>query len=130
MINPSLGNNERAVTLRERVELTAPFFLMGLSFKGDNNAEKLLLISDTSAATDRVNLINFEIVDDEGDEDLANGKVYLLGGNYNYRIFERADNSLTLVDSNLLEKGILRFDTESNVTTEYSKTDNDFTYGG
>ena len=103
---------------------------MGLSFKGDNNAEKLLLISDTSAATDRVNLINFEIVDDEGDEDLANGKVYLLGGNYNYRIFERADNSLTLVDSNLLEKGILRFDTESNVTTEYSKTDNDFTYGG
>ncbi len=130
MINASLGNNERAVTLRERVELTAPFFLMGLSFKGDNNAEKLLLISDTSAATDRVNLINFEIVDDEGDEDLANGKVYLLGGNYNYRIFERADNSLTLVDSNLLEKGILRFDTESNVTTEYSKTDNDFTYGG
>ena len=130
MINASLGNNERAVTLRERVELTAPFFLMGLSFKGDNNAEKLLLISDTSAATDRVNHINFEIVDDEGDEDLANGKVYLLGGNYNYRIFERADNSLTLVDSNLLEKGILRFDTESNVTTEYSKTDNDFTYGG
>ena len=108
MINASLGNNERAVTLRERVELAVPFFLMGLSFKGDNNAEKLLLISDTSAATDRVNLINFEIVDDEGDEDLANGKVYLLGGNYNYRIFERADNSLTLVDSNLLEKGILR----------------------
>ena len=130
MINASLGNNERAVTLRERVELTAPFFLMGLSFKGDNNAEELLLISDTSAATARVNLINFEIVDDEGDEDLANCKVYLIGGNYNYRIFERADNSLTLVDSNLLEKGILRFATESNVTTEYSKTDNDFTYGG
>lgn len=130
MINASLGNNERAVTLRERVELTAPFFLMGLSFKGDNNAEKLLLITDTSAATDRVNLINFEIVATEGAEDLANGKVYLLGGNYNYRIFERANDSLTLVDSNLLEKGILRFDTESNVTTEYSKSDNDFTYGG
>jgi hypothetical protein len=130
MINVSLGNNERAVTLRERVVIAAPFYLMGLTFKGDNNAEKLLLVTDSSAATDRVNCINFEIVATEGAEDLANGKVYLIGGNYNYRIFERLDNSLTLVDSNLLEKGIVRYDTESNVTTEYNKTDNDFTYGG
>lgn len=130
MINVVLGTNKVYVTLRERVELLTPIFLVGLKAKGDSNAEIILKSIDTNPATKRVNELNIEVVDDIVDQDLANGKVLLKGGNYNYRIFETDNPALDITGKKLLEQGILRYDTEANTDINYNKTDTDFTYGG
>ena len=128
MINVSLGTNKVYVTLRERVELPTPIFLIGLKAQGNSKDEIILKSDDTNPATKRVNELNIEVVATSGAEDLANGKVFLRGGNYNYRIFESDNPALDITDKKLLEQGILRFDTESNTEVDYTKTDTDFTY--
>ena len=128
MINVSLGTNKVYVTLRERGELPTPVFLVGLTAQKDNNDEVIWLSIDTSAATKRVNELNIELVATKALEDLANGKVFLTGGNYNYRIFESDSPALDVTGKKLLEHGLLRFDTESNTEVDYTKTDTDFTY--
>ncbi len=112
MINVSFGNNEKTVTLKDRIDIEPVFLIMYLGFTGQNDFEKTLQVVDQSSANCKANEIVFELVD-EGSEDLSAGKVYLIGGNYNYQIYQSDAPGVDITGKKLLEQGLLRYDTET-----------------
>ncbi len=128
MINAILGINQAHVTLRSRVELSAPIFLLELEEAGSIDNIKLLKVDDTSDATDRTNKLTIEIVATLGAEDLDNGKVYIKPGDFNYRIFESVDATLDITGKKLLEVGLLSYKGDDIAETQYNPTITDKTF--
>lgn len=131
MIVLELGINSVFVTLRERAELTgAVDYLVEITFRDTKNAPKVLLTSDASQSTDRVNELSIEVVATSAAEQLPNGKVHLLSGDYTYRIYESPQGSgLDITGKKLLETGVLNYNTDK-AKTEYSRTKNKKVYEG
>ncbi len=130
MINLILGINAVFVTLRERAELANADILVELTNRDTKTDAKTLLTADTSASTDRVSEIAVEVVAAIGGENLPNGQVYLISGDYQYRIFESPLGSgLDIAGKKLLEIGVLNFNTDK-AKTEYERTTNKVIYEG
>lgn len=129
MINISIGINSVFVTLRERAELTNADILVELNFRDTRNKPKVLLTSDVSSSAKRVNEIIIEVVATKALENLAAGKVYLISGDYQYRIFESTGGSLDITGKKLLEIGVLNFNTDK-AKTEYQRPKTKVVYEG
>jgi len=129
MINVIQGNNSVFVTLRERAELTNADILVELTFSDTKVDPKILLTSDISASTKRVSELPIEVVANEAAEDLPNAKVYLLSGDYQYRIFESTGGSLDITGKKLLEIGVLNFNLDK-AKTEYQRPKTKVVYEG
>ena len=109
MINVIFGNNEKTVTLKDRIDIDPVFLILYLRFTGQNDFVKVLQVSDLASAGCTTNELAFELVN-EGDEDLLNSKVYLIGGNYNYQIYQSDAPGVDITGKKLLEQGLLRYD--------------------
>lgn len=130
MINLELGVKEYTVTLNERIDIDNPVILLLLTYTQGETFEKLLKVVDNSASGDRANDIQFEIVNTEAAEDLANGKVHLLPGDYNYKFYQSPDAVLDITGKKFLEKGLARYDVPQNIEKEYDDTPEEKFYNG
>ena len=119
MLNLKLGNNDLSVTLNERITIDTPVILLLLQYTQSTTTIKIINVTDVSASGDRVNKLQLELVATQGDEDLDNGKVFLGGGDYNYEIYESINSVLDVTGKNRLEKGIVKYDTDTNVEADY-----------
>jgi hypothetical protein len=79
-------------------------------------------LTDLTNVGDRVNTFEMTIVPDVAQEDLALGIVSLIGGDYIYEIFNQAGD--------ILEKGILRFDTTIEQTNYNQNNVTETVYNG
>lgn len=119
MLNLKLGNNELTVTLKDRITIAVPVILMRLQYTQGSTIVKIVKVDDVNSAAAKANKLQLELVAAQGAEDLANGKVFLEGGDYNYEIYESPDAVLTVAGKNRLEKGLAKYDTDTNVEADY-----------
>lgn len=103
MLVVNLGLNTLYATLSERESVASPIYSMELTPIENKSNKKTIVPTDLSVVGERVNKIQIEVTDDQNLEDLPNGIVHLIGGDYIYRI---SDQNKTL------EIGELRFNTE------------------
>jgi hypothetical protein len=103
MLSVKLGINLLYATLSERESVASPVYSMELTPIESKSNKKTLVPTDQSVAGQRVNKIEITITDDPNAEDLPNGIVHLIGGDYIYKI---ADQNITL------ETGQLKYNTE------------------
>ena len=120
MLNLKLGNNNLSVTLNERITIAVPVILLRLQYTQSSNAFKIIKVIDVSAASDKNNKLELELVTTQVAEDLDNGKVFLGGGDYNYEIYESINSVLDVTGKNRLEKGLAKYDTDTNVEADYN----------
>lgn len=130
MLNLKLGNNDLSVTLNERITIDTPIILLLLQYTQSTTAIKIIKVSDVSASGDRVNKLQLELVATQGAEDLDNGKVFLGGGDYNYEIYESINSVLDVTGKNRLEKGLAKYDTDTNVEADYDDVPAEKIYKG
>lgn len=130
MINLVQGNNQAYVTLSEKVELAAPVFLLKVTSQSNSDDIKIAVVTDSSNNANRTNRIAIEVVTSSGLEDLANGQIYLTGGDYIYEFYESADSTLDISGKKLLERGYLRYNTEEIETNYSDSSSQDITYNG
>ena len=128
MINVEIGINEVRVTLAERSLLPNPVYLLKLINTNNTDDVKIGNVLD-STPTARVNTITMELTTALL-EDLANGKFYLTGGDYVYEFYESAVSTLDDTGLTLLERGMLRFDTQESSTEYNGDITTDFVYEG
>jgi len=120
MLRVKLGVNILYATLSEREVVASPVYEMVITpIEAKTNA-KTLVPTDLSVAGKRVNEIEIELVATVNTEDLPNGKVFLTGGDYHYKISDQ---------NNTLETGVLRYDTEID-QSEYSNSITEKVYNG
>lgn len=119
MLNLKIGNNDLFVTLNERITIVAPVILLRLQYTQSTTVFKIVKVNDVSAASDKNNKLELELVSTQVAEDLDNGKIFLRGGDYNYEIYESVDSALDVTGKNRLEKGLAKFDIDTNVDKEY-----------
>lgn len=129
MITLETGINPVFVTLFERMTLTNPDILINLIFRDETTKNKVVKTADISSNEDRVNELTVEVVAAEINEDLDFGKVYLNSGFYSYQMFESNDGTRDITGKNLLETGILRFNTDE-TQTEYVGQQTETIYKG
>lgn len=108
MINVSFGINSKSVTLKDRIDISPVHLVLELKFTGQTDFVKVVQVTDVSSELCKNNEVNFELVEEDS-EDLDNGQIYLIPGNYNYRFFQSDSPGLS-TSGKLLESGILRFD--------------------
>jgi len=131
MLNLILGNNTKAVSLNERITLVNPFFLLVLIDSQKTTDVKIMLVVDVAPAVNRLNEIEIELVANQGAEDLANGKVFLVTGDYNYEIYESANAALDITGKNRIQRGLAKFAVDTNeVQKEYNDIPDEKIYKG
>jgi hypothetical protein len=130
MINLKQGNNDLFVSLNERIKLDSPFIILMLQDTQSTPDIKLMLVADISDPSDRLNNIQLELVATEGAEDLANGKVFLYPGDYYYQIYESADDVLDITGKHRLERGLAKYDIDTNTDQNYNDTPDEKIYRG
>ena len=118
MIKVDIGINEVKVTLSERALLLDPIYLLKLINTNNSDDIKVGNVLDSTPGA-RVNTITIELLNPGVVEDLPNGKFNLQGGDYIYEFYESETNTLDVTGLNLLERGLLRFDT-SESSTDYN----------
>ena len=127
MIKVDIGINEVKVTLSERALLLDPIYLLKLINTNNSDDIKVGNVLDSTPGA-RVNTITIELLNPGVVEDLPNGKFNLQGGDYIYEFYESETNTLDVTGLNLLERGLLRFDTSESSTDYNGNTDQDFVY--
>lgn len=130
MINVQQGINLFALSLNERITLENPNLLMELEYTQSSPDKKIMLVLDTSAQGDRLNLITIEVVANEADEDLSAAKVYLMPGDYYYKVYESTDTALDITGKNRIERGILKYDVDTNTDEVYTDNPDEKIYRG
>lgn len=106
-----IGLNTWSVSLNERILLDAPEILLRVTSSGDRETSKVMLLNDISDPNDRLNKVEITLTDVEGNEDLANGIIFLLPGEYYYEFFESSDTNLNVDGKNRIQRGLLRYET-------------------
>ena len=109
--------------------LTNPDILINLVFRDETTKNKVVKTQDISSNEDRVNELTIEVVATEVAQDLDNGKVFLNSGFYSYEMFESDDGTRDIAGKNLLETGILNFNTDE-TQKEYVGQQNETIYKG
>ena len=124
MITVEFGNNEETVSLKDRIDIEPVFLILWLESTTESSFIKALQVEDIAGADCKYNEIAFELVN-ENDEDLDNGKVFLLEGNYNYKIYQSDTAGTDINGKKLLEKGLLRYpvDTQDDKALDNATTD-------
>lgn len=133
MINVSLGNNEAYVTLSGRVVSSAPYLYLSLVEQSTQSNEIIASITDISTEAERVNRFELEIVSSSALADLTNAIVYITGGDYIYTIYGSEFDTLATFDKSsatVLEKGFLRYDTQSSQVDYTPTAPTKITYNG
>ena len=126
MINVAIGINEVKVTLTEKSLLPNPVYLLKLINTNNTDDIKIGNVLDSTSGA-RVNTITLELTTALL-EDLSNGKFFLTGGDYIYEFYESATITLDETGLTLLERGMLRFDTQVSSTEYTGDTNTDFVY--
>jgi len=90
-------------TLSERESVASSVYVMKITPTEAKTNYKNIRLQDLTVVGDRVNKFAMTLVATEADEDFPLGKVHLIGGDYIYDIYDEFGN--------LLEKGVLKYDT-------------------
>ena len=129
MISVAIGINEVKVTLNERSVLPNPVYVLKLKSTNNSDDVKIGNVLDLTPGA-RVNTMSIELVSTALLEDLSNGKFFLTGGDYIYEFYESATITLDETGLTLLERGMLRFDTQVSSTEYTGDTSTDTVYLG
>lgn len=109
MLNVKTGINLLYATLSERGGVASLVYSMKIIPTEAKTNAKTITLTDLTNVGDRVNKLQMTIVPDVNQEDFPIGKVFLNGGDYIYEIYNQLGD--------LIEKGMLKFDTTLNQTT-------------
>lgn len=103
MLHVTAGLNILRATLNERLGVASSVLVMKITPTDDKTNAKNFQVNDLTNPGDRVNTFAMTVVATEAEEDFPLGKVYLIGGDYKYQMYDEFGN--------LLETGMLRFAT-------------------
>lgn len=96
--------NELNFTLNESITLLSPNIILDIEDKVDYNHKYILLDDDYSYNTARFNQYIIEEVD-QADEDLAQSKIYLEVGQYNFYVWQCTGTTISTITDSIIESG-------------------------
>lgn len=126
MINLELGNNDIILTLKEKSSLSNPVYILKVINTQSTSDVKYLVLSDSSTSSEYFNRFDIEVVNDSVSEDLSNGVIYLLPGQYRYEAFESTTSDINDSTGCNLESGVVWYD--ASTTTEFNDSTLDTEY--
>ena len=122
LLNKDTVNEKITLTCTEKSTINSPYFIFKFVHSQNTGVEKIFYTPNLSVNKNRYDLFTIE---ETSSEDLLNGKVTLISGEWYYFIYECATISLDSANwITMVESGKLNVLATETPIASYTKTDN------